>query len=206
MPRPGGFVSFDNLCEYAIVAKPLIRPETITSKSLARSLLDFFSAPFLDKFRPYPVLIEEICTYLDPFPELTALTYAVSIARQYFKSSGYTWTDALSLKPGITLYMTFNTFQGYEYLSHMDVNQSASWTKSIKVQDQLLVCRDHFAILDFCTSVDAVRRLGLAKPLAFYQTIALRKTGVKELKLRGFSDVSINPAGYLLANVARAVS
>lgn len=72
------------------MARPLVRPGTIAPKSLAGSLLDFFTAPFLEQFRRCPELVEGVCFYLESFPELITLTHAVSTAMRYFKSSGHT--------------------------------------------------------------------------------------------------------------------
>lgn len=106
----------------------------------------------------------------------------------------------------MALHMAFSNFQGCEYLFHINIAPSTSWTRSIKVQDQLLVCRDHFAVLDICSGVDEVHRLGMTKPSTFYQTINLRKTGITELKIRVFSDVSINRPAYVSINNIRDFS
>ncbi|OQV10636.1 hypothetical protein CLAIMM_14603 [Cladophialophora immunda] len=182
-----GEICFDSLCEIAISARPLVRLRR--EKFLSQNLLKMLTSPLFEKFNELSVetgLIENICFYLDPFPELVAITYASSL-RVRKKSHRPFWTD-VNLKPGMSLYMTFQKFEGCAYVTNIDTEPSAMPGKVLRVQDELLVCRDHFAIQDVCGTSDPLHSQRVRGQPVFYHRINLRQIGTKQLNIRSFSD------------------
>jgi hypothetical protein len=186
-----------------ILARPLVRPER--EGFLSEHLLKRFTLPSLPNLNTLPPeTIKDICFYLDPYPELVAITYALSVAIRYKTHRTHSWTD-LDLKPGMTLYMTFSNFERCTYLTNIDNKPSAKYDKMLQVQDEFQVCRDHFAIQDIHGTGDRLYGHNVRGESVFYQTINLRKIGRKELKIRGFSDVGISRFTIITVNIYRVV-
>lgn len=101
------------------------------------------------------------------------------------------WTKTNSLKIGMTLYMTFSEYDGRDYLAGIHTNPPPRWKKSIHLGDQLLIRRDHFAILDLYGTSKEAEIDGIASQSTFYHTIDLRNAGTNEMKFQAFSDVSL---------------
>lgn len=175
-----------------ISARPLINICRDTTTFLPLNFPGFFSTASLERpIELLPELIKKICHYLDPFPELIALRYAVSVAVRYEKRRGPHWTIATPLRPGLTLYLTYDGFDGRNYLTALDHKPLRGSTKVVHVHEDIIVCRDHFGIVDVVSASDVVHVSHARQRSDFYQRISIKQyTG-----LRGFSDVSgKNPA------------
>ena len=199
-----GEICFDDLFKNAISARPLVRPQRDFSKFISRRILRMFTSPLLARFSPE--LVENICLYLDPYPELVAIVYAISVAKQYRTCLEPSWTDAKLIKAGMTLHMTFNTFDGRAYLTTIDLNPSARCSKMLQVQDELLICRDHFAIRDIYNISDQRHRGGMGDRSLFYHALNVREIGRKGLNIQAFSDVSTNQLEVDPLNLCRGCS
>ena len=171
-----------------------MRPSRDIPRYLSRKLLRMFTSPLFVRFSELSEetsseLIENICLHLDPFPELVAITHAISVAMLYGACREPLSADSIYLKPGMTLYLTFIGFEGCAYLTTIDSKPPASCSKMLQVQDELLVCRDHFAIRDIRNSRDPHHHGGMGDQSLFYHTLKVREIGRKASKLGIFSDV-----------------
>ncbi len=174
------------------------------SKFLSKRLLKMLTFPLSKRISQLPMeLIENICSYIEPFPELVAILYAVSVAIRYRRRHDPSWLDVKSLKPGANLHLTFSNFEGCAYLTNIDANPTLEQSKVLQVQDELLICRDHFAILDIYGSSNQLDNIRTRRQSVFYHTINLRKTGTKELKICVFSDVGTSRLADVPANIYR---
>ncbi|KIW09664.1 hypothetical protein PV08_12079 [Exophiala spinifera] len=109
-------------------------------------------------------------------------------ARRYSKFSDPAWTDIDPLKPGMTLYMTFSEFEGRQYLAGVHTRPPRQRTKSLYIRDQLLIHRDHFAILNLYSTRNEIIFDGSREKSTYYYTIDMRNTGLKDVKLHACSD------------------
>jgi hypothetical protein len=101
----------------------------------------------------------------------------------------------------MTLSMTFGRFEGCAYLTTIEVNPVARCNKRLQVQDELLICRDHFAIRDICSTRDQRHNGGMRDQSLFYRTLKVREIGRKGSTIRIFSDVgAIRLSGDPLTN------
>jgi len=181
----GGKVSFRDLCRAAISARPLVRSEGEASNLFTAKLQKLFICPF---GKLPPEIVKEIYSYLDQFPELVSLTYAISAVAQYAMFPKPSWTETNSLRIGMILYLTFSKYEGRDYLAGIHTNPPPRWRKSIPLRDQLLIRRDHFAILNLYGTRKEAETDGVASQSTFYHTIDLRNAGTNEVKFQVFSD------------------
>ena len=204
IPSGRGEISFDDVLESAILARPLVRPARNTPRYLSQHLQAMYT-PFQNQLLPFDV-IRHICDYLEPFPELVAITYAISTAVRYAKRRRPGWTEINTLKAGMTLYLSYGSFEGCTYLTNVGISPSGQRSKALPIRDQVFVCRDHFAIQDiYTTSVEPSSGVMGTHPV-YHHTIDLAKPGTKELNVRGFSDVGAIIPRSSLANSHRDCS
>lgn len=173
-----------------ISARPLIKVCRDTTTFLPHNFPGFFRTASLEHtIELLPELIQKICCYLDPFPELIALRYAVTVAARYQKRRGPHWTSATPLMPGFTLYLTYDGFDGRTYLTALDHKPPGGSTKVVHVHEDIIVCRDHFGVVDVVNASDVVHVSHTRQRSDFYQRISIQQY----TSLRGFSDVSGKP-------------
>ena len=193
--------SFDDLLMSLIAARPWTQPQDDRSTSMPDPLLRRSPVPFLDKLPPEVLyLIWSFIGHLEPF---VALFHAVSVTVIHEKRSPPHWIS-VQVKPGMTLYMTFSRFKGSDYLTGLDhVDHAPGQSQMLKVQDMLIVAREHFGVRGLYCKSDEIhqREAGM-----FFHTVSLRKVGTKNVKLYEFSDVSTESQPHVLANFNRASS
>lgn len=122
---------------------------------------------------------------------------------RYRERRAPSWIDVQHIKVGTTLYMSFSNFEGRTYLTDININPCATSSKALVAQDELLICRDHFAIQNIYGSADRPGNLEARGQSVFYHTINLRQVGSKELTIRGFSDVSTRMLSKIIPNDQR---
>jgi hypothetical protein len=188
LPTKGG-ISFDEVCECVISGRPLVSSSRDTTIFLSQNFLGLFSSVSLDKlFKLSPELFKRVCLFLDPFPELVALTYAVLVVNRYRKRRGPHWTGTDILTPGMTLHLTFTDFDGRHYLTGFSPKPLANSTRVVHVQDDLIIRRDNFAVLGLVSAHDLVGKPSAQGCSIFYHRISLKQ----DARIRGFSDVGAN--------------
>lgn len=192
--------SFDEMLRSAIAARPMQQPVHNLPKLMRESLhnqdcqpaLEFWlTRRMVENLKRLPlVVLEEICSYLDlePFPELVALIQSSLNSAVYSKRGRPRWTHGIEVKSGATLFMSFKAWNEQSYLTCLDsVRPRTGQTQVLRVEDALIVCRDHFGIRGLYARSDDI---GERDPSLFFCTLPLRPSDRKLLKLRGFFDVS----------------
>jgi hypothetical protein len=160
------------------------------SHFLSKRLWMFFDSFSMKKIYQLH-LLENICSYLDPWPELAALTYAIPVATRYRKRHVPSWIDIPALGNRVTLYLTFGMFDGQMYLTSINNHRPAGKARKMVIQNQLLICRDHFAIVDIYGSSDQVDGHRWKNQDLFYHTIHLQDIGSQPSRCQAFSDVCV---------------
>lgn len=140
-------------------------------------------------------ILRDIYIYLDPFPELIAITYAVFVTKVYKNRLGPHWTCTELVMPGITLYMSFTSFNGGTYLSDLATTPSTNRTKPVQVEEDLIVCRDELPILNILGTHELRRTSHIVARQIFYQRIKVKHGGMDRIGLRAFSDVGVGELG-----------
>jgi hypothetical protein len=184
-----------------IAARPLAQLQDDRSTSIPDPVLRLSPFSALDKLPPEVLhLIWSFIGHLDKF---VALCHASSVIAIHEKRSPPRWTS-VQVKPGMTLYMTFTRFKGFDYLTGLDdVDPAPGQSQMLKVQDMLIVGRDHFGIRGLYRDSNQIRQ---REPGMFFHTVPLQKVGTKNMKLYGFSDVSTERQPHDLPNFDRASS
>jgi hypothetical protein len=117
------------------------------------------------------------------------------VIKTYQNRLGPHWTGLELVKPGMSLYMTFRRFNGCAYLSDLATKSSRRRTKMLQVQNDLIVCRDQFGILNILSANEPHPGPYEEERQIFYHRIRLGDGGMEGIRIRAFSDVSANGPG-----------
>ncbi|RMD39442.1 hypothetical protein DV735_g5684, partial [Chaetothyriales sp. CBS 134920] len=142
----------------------------------------------LEKLQTLPVdVLNIICAYMDPFPELISIIQALPLFGRYVKCGRPYWSSITRLKPGMTVFLTFDQARGADYLSSLRTTDgSPSQTRALVLQDDIIVCRDHFGIRGLYCGKDYPSHENPGN--CFYYTIALGRRGAAPSALLLFKD------------------
>ncbi|OAL28685.1 hypothetical protein AYO20_09409 [Fonsecaea nubica] len=182
------------ILESALASRPIIHPQRHTVQLLAKNLFEEPVSTFIHtrcdlkrlKSLPFNVL-SIICTYLDPFPELMSIIQTLPLLARYMECDKPSWSTLTDLKPGMTLFMTFDKARGIEYLTNLSkTNENLNQSRVLVLGDEIVVCRDHFGIQSLSCGEGPPKRDESRN--SFYSTIPLRKVGVSSSHLRLFKD------------------
>ncbi|EXJ57308.1 hypothetical protein A1O7_07655 [Cladophialophora yegresii CBS 114405] len=146
----------------------------------------------LERLRALPAhVLLSICAYLDPFPELISIIQTLPLLTQYTKRDAPSWSWISGLRPGMTLFMTFDRAQGIEYVSRLDtIENDPGRSRPLLLGHELLVCQDHFGIRNLYSPADQLTPPPKNPDTLFYQRIPLREPPASSSSLDLFSDVS----------------
>jgi hypothetical protein len=194
-----GYDACDELVQTLLSSRPFARPRRDPATFLTENFPRLFTSTVLEQlFELATEILREVFSYLDPFPELIAITYAASVIKTYKNRHGPYWTGLKLIKPGMSLYMTFRRFNECAYLSHLATKSSRRRTKILQVQNDLIVCRDQFGILNILNANEPHPGPYEEERQIFYHRIRLEDGGKEGIRIRAFSDVSANGLGINL--------
>lgn len=191
-----GFNVYDELVQALLASRPFARLHRDPVTFLTQNLPMLFTSTVLEKlFELAPEILSQVFSHLDPFPELIAITYAALVIKVYNNRLGPHWTSIELVKPGMSLYMAFRRFNGCSYLSDLAANSSRHRTKRLQVQDDLLVCRDQFGIVNILSTNEPCPGSYEEGRQIFYHRIRLGDRGIDGIGIRAFSDVGASGSG-----------